>query len=117
MTEMNAVLKSEDVNVVLDTDSREEDRILFFHVSHLVSSKLVDDPKKAFELETRSDMLLMGILKIRGVQKASLDRYKIRVERSLAIDGGKIIKAVEALVRETVLAARGDLDWNNPIED
>ena len=76
------------------------DHTIYFHMDRKVSENYVSDFREESEKEARD--LLRKILGIQGVQEAYVWRYKVKVEKTLAMEWDSIIPKVEEAIRAAV---------------
>ena len=86
------------MKVVVDPSG---DDAIYFHVDVRLSTDAIYRPESA-KANERNKKLLVAIREVPGVQEASINRYKVLVQRSRAVEWSNISSAVEAAIRAAV---------------
>jgi len=84
------------------------DHAIYFHTDVRLSMGTVYTSTKDVNEKTKA--LLTEIMGIHGVQEASIDRYKVRVERALAVEWTEISLRVEKAIQDAVASAGSKLE-------
>ncbi|MBI2054921.1 MAG: NifU N-terminal domain-containing protein [Candidatus Sungbacteria bacterium] len=77
---------------IMRDDYKTGDYSMYFHVDVRLTKDFVCQPEQ--------NELVKKLLEIHGVQEATVDRYKVRVERSKVVAWEAIIDKVEGAIRE-----------------
>lgn len=100
-----SVMQTQEVKIVRDPCGSD---VLFFHVNSRLSMDWKNKPASVRSEKTRK--LLENLLAINGVQDVSVNRYKVRIEKSRAFDWEVIVAPVEKAIINAVNEAGGNLE-------